>query len=169
MRTRRPTSGWRVAGAFADTNTKFKKNTINVIDEGRRVGQQSTKTLTTRSSTKTQINKNTVSVISGDKRSTDALPTRCRRVPRRKRNYGHHEVQNKLQPTRQPTCWLHRICSHHRLRWFKRLVDYQLKLFVSELNHLSKSLVHVRQRKVGNVNILTWYQNSTLINIDRAS
>ena len=57
-------------------NTKFKKNTINVIDEGRRVGQQSTKTLTTRSSTKTQINKNTVSVISGDKRSTDALPTR---------------------------------------------------------------------------------------------
>ena len=85
MRTQRPTSDWRVTGAFADTNTKFKKNTINVIDEGRRVGQQSTKTLTTRSSTKTQNNKNTVSVVSGDKRSTDALPTRCRRVPRRKK------------------------------------------------------------------------------------
>ena len=69
---------------------------INVIDEGRRVGQQSTKTLTTRSSTKTQNNKNTVSVVSGDKRLTDALPTRCRRVPRRKRNYGHHEVQKQV-------------------------------------------------------------------------
>lgn len=86
MRTRRPTSDWRVSGVFADTNTKFKKNTINVIDEGRRVGQQSTRTLTTRSWTKTQNNKNTVSVISGDKQSTDALPTLCRRVPQHKRH-----------------------------------------------------------------------------------
>ena len=169
MRTQRPTSDWRVAGAFADTNTKFKKNTINVIDEGRRVGQQSTKTLTTRSSTKTQNNKIRSALLV----ETNGQLTHCQRVADAFHDANEITVtmkcKNKLQPTRQPTCWLHRICSHHRLRWFKRLADYQLKLFVSELSHLSKSLVHVRQRKVGNVNILTWYRNSTLINIDRVS
>lgn len=180
MQMQRPTSDWRVAGAFADTNTKFKKNTINVIDEGWRVGQQSTKTLTTRSSTKTQINKNTVSVISGDKQSTDALPTLCRRVPQHKRHIRITATMKCKQVTTDASTdmltashlfapQVTMVCVCIYIYTYKRLADYQLKLFVSELSHLSKSLVHVRQRKVRNVNILTWYQNSTLTNIDRAS
>lgn len=149
MRTRRPTSDWRVSGVFADTNTKFKKNTINVIDEGRRVGQQSTRTLTTRSSTKTQNNKNTVSVISGDKQSTDALPTHCQRFADAFPNTSAIlELRppwsaNKLQPTRQPTCWLHRICSHHRLRWFVCVYIYiHINVWlITNLNYLFQSWV----------------------------